>query len=721
MTVRFKAAAREGEPATITMMGEVGWDFGPADVSAALKQANGQPVDVEIFSYGGDAFAGLAIYQQLRNYAADVTTRVLGIAASAASVILMGGSRRIVPANGAVMVHPCWTLAVGGADEMRKTASVLEKINDAYLSTYAEATGRPAEEIRPYLTEESWLFGEEAFGLNLATEVGEDAQAQTVMASLSPDRFRAMPERLQRLVAEAPAADAEPEPSDPEAPAAVEPEPPAEHEPTPEATTEPTPEPEPPAEPAAAAELGSLSTTTATPVASMTIPQSAREDERNRQSTITAMCQKAVESGRIKSDAATSLAEKFCREDVSVDAAREQLFELVVGASAHSTATALADHGAGNIGMSDTELAQYSVLNVIRYLSDKSIENRERIGLELEAHRAAEKVEGQRPSDGGVLIPQDVLRSRVRGGWGFKSGRTGGQFRAAQEVGDFSKGGALVDTSYLAGSFIDEVYARSAIMRTGMTMLTGLTGNVTIGKQLSGSTTYWVGESQDVTESELAFGLTGLSAKTIGVRVPFSRLSLKQTTPDVELLARKDMTVKMALGIDKAYLYGTGGEFQPLGLLSHTGLAGVTFSGGADLAYPAGVGGGTHDTGIWSDYVALEAQIASEELDVESMVYLMNSTTRSGCKTTLRASAAGSDYVMTDAGTINGYGAIVSNQLQTNDVVFGNFADALGGMWGAVDMILDPYTQSAKGQVVITMFQDVDFAVRYLESFVKGS
>ena len=708
MTVRFKAAAKEGDAATITMMGEVGWDFGPADVSAALKQAKGQPVEVEIFSYGGDAFAGLAIYQQLRAHGAAVTTRVLGIAASAASAILMGGDRRIVPANGAVMIHPCWSLAVGSADEMRKTAGVLDKINDAYLATYAEATGRPVDEIRPYLMEESWLFGEEAFGLSLATEVGEDAQAMTIRAAVSPERFRAMPEQLQRLVAEAPA-------PEPEAPADPPADPPAEPE-----APEPCPLPEPPAAPepetpAPAAALGSLSAVQPQPAVTMTAINAARDDERNRQNAIRGMAKRAAESGA-KSDAAESLGEKFCAEGTSVDEAREQFFDLMTNGAARRASAAITDVGAGNIGMSDAELESYSVVNLINHMVEKTPESAARVGLELEASRAAAQMPGQKPSDGGILIPQDVLRSRVRGGWGGKTIRAAGQ-----EIGDFSKGGALVDTSYLAGSFIDEVYVRSAIMRTGMTMLTGLSGPVTIGKQLSGSTTFWVGENENVTESELAFGLTGLNPKTLGVRVPFSRMALKYSNPDVEMLARRDMSIKMALGIDKAFLYGSGSASQPLGLANHTGLAGVTFGGGASLVYPAKVGGGTHDTGDWADYVALEGQIASEELDVSSMVYLMNSTTRSGCKTTLRASAAGSDYVMTDSGQINGYGAIVSNQLQTNDVIFGNFADALGGMFGALDLVVDNLTQSAKGQVIITMFQDVDFGVRYLESFVKGS
>ena len=708
MGVTFKAAARAGEPAELLIAGEIGYDVTVADVHAALKDAGGAPIDVSISSFGGCAFTGLAIYSQLRSYAGAVTTRVLGIAASAASAILMGGDRRIVPANGAVMIHPCWSLAVGSADEMRKTAGVLDKINDAYLATYAEATGRPVDEIRPYLMEESWLFGEEAFGLSLATEVGEDAQAMTIRAAVSPERFRAMPEQLQRLVAEAPA-------PEPEAPADPPADPPAEPE-----APEPCPLPEPPAAPepetpAPAAALGSLSAVQPQPAVTMTAINAARDDERNRQNAIRGMAKRAAESGA-KSDAAESLGEKFCAEGTSVDEAREQFFDLMTNGAARRASAAITDVGAGNIGMSDAELESYSVVNLINHMVEKTPESAARVGLELEASRAAAQMPGQKPSDGGILIPQDVLRSRVRGGWGGKTIRAAGQ-----EIGDFSKGGALVDTSYLAGSFIDEVYVRSAIMRTGMTMLTGLSGPVTIGKQLSGSTTFWVGENENVTESELAFGLTGLNPKTLGVRVPFSRVALKYSNPDVEMLARRDMSIKMALGIDKAFLYGSGSASQPLGLANHTGLAGVTFGGGASLVYPAKVGGGTHDTGDWADYVALEGQIASEELDVSSMVYLMNSTTRSGCKTTLRASAAGSDYVMTDSGQINGYGAIVSNQLQTNDVIFGNFADALGGMFGALDLVVDNLTQSAKGQVIITMFQDVDFGVRYLESFVKGS
>lgn len=701
--IEVMAAAAQGEPTRMNLMGDVGWEITPEGVSQALSGLKGEPIEVRINSYGGDALGGIAIYNLLSKYPGKKRCYVAGIAASAASLIAMAGDEIEIPENAFLMIHEAWGGSYGNADDMRQQADVLQAISEAYRGTYAKRTGLDVEVIGQLMKAETWMNGEEAMAAGFCTSVGKAVEAEA-MASVGPvpaDRFQRVPAQAMAIFGGVAAPAAPPAP-------------------------EPDPEPQfqaaaPDPDPAVGDAVGSLTQTTTDELIPMpaeidNAAEEARQAERDRQAKIRGMLQQAVINGRIGSDDAQSLATKLCDEGVELEAARAQVLEIVMGSKPGQASAGLNDHGAGNVGMSQREIESYSVLNVVRYLADPSMENRERIGLELEAHRAAESVPGQKPSDGGILIPMDVLRTRIRGGWGGMRPRAAGQ-----EVGDFGKGGALVDTQYLVGSFIEEVYNRSSIMRTGMTMLTGLVGNVSIGKQLSGSSTYWVGENEDVTESELGFGLTNLTAHTIGVRVPFSRLSLKQTTPDVEMLARRDMTTKMALGIDKSFLYGTGSEFQPLGLSNHAGLAGVTLADGLDQVYPAHLGGGTHDSGSWANYVQLETLISGENLDEGTMVHLMNSYTRGGCKSTLRAAAAGSDYVMTDSGQINGYGTIISNQIQTNDVFFGNFADALGGMWGAVDMIVDPYTKSASGQVVVTMFQDVDFAVRYIESFAKAS
>ena len=113
--------------------------------------------------------------------------------------------------------------------------------------------------------------------------------------------------------------------------------------------------------------------------------------------------------------------------------------------------------------------------------------------------------------------------------------------------------------------------------------------------------------------------------------------------------------------------------------------------------------------------------ISNANLDIGAMRYIMNSAMRGGCKQVLRASSAGSDYIMTDAGTINGYPVNVSNQIQQNDVFFGNFSELLVGFWSGIDLVVDPYTQSAKGQVIFTAFQDFDVAARRANSFAHGT
>lgn len=720
--IRVKAAATPEGVARMDLMGEVGWEIDPAGVSRALQELGGQAVDISLHSFGGDALAGIAIHNLLAKYPGRKRMTVEGLAASAASLIAMAGDEIVIPENAFLMIHEAWSWAMGSADEIRSQAAVLESISAAYRDTYAKRSGMDPEAVAQLMAAETWMRGEEAVaaGFATATTAAIDAQAMARLGPIPAGRFQRVPAALAELE-EAPAAEeATPEPAPvEEAPAAAPEQQEEAPDPTPEVVEEPAPAPEPEA-PAAA--LGTLTPEQSAAILEMTLPndqavEAARKAERDRQASIRGMLGMAVANGRISSDSATALADKLCNDGVELEAARAQVMEVVMGPAAGVAGRGLTDHGSGNIGLDAKELQAYSVLNVVRYLADPTLENREKIGLELEASRAASQLPDQKPSDGGILIPLDVLRSPINGGWGV--GRPRAQI--VQTVGDFASGGALVDTTYLTGSFIEAVYRKSAIMRTGMTMLTGLVGNVSIGKQISGSSVFWVGETTDVNESELGFGLTGLSPKTIGVRVPFSRLSLKQTTPDIEMLARRDMVTRMALGIDESFLYGTGSEFQPLGLCRHPGLAGITLGGGASIAYSAKLGGGTHDTGDWADYVAMETAIASEELDVESMLFLLNSGTRGGCKTTLRSNVAGADYIMRDNGTINGYGTIVSNQLRQNDVVFGNFADAMGGMWGAIDLIVDPYTRSASGQVVITMHQDVDFAVRYLESFALAS
>lgn len=429
------------------------------------------------------------------------------------------------------------------------------------------------------------------------------------------------------------------------------------------------------------------------------VQQDARRAERERVATIRGMCEQFQ---------LPELAEKLINDDASIDAARAVVMEQL-GMRKVEFQGRVHDAGNAELGLSQREVKRYSFLRVAQYLADPSPRTAEAAAFELDVARAAQAKHSR--SANGVLIPWEVL----------------GSSRAAtpgQVVGTFGDGGALVGTDRLDAQFIDLIRNRSAFLNSGLTMLSGLEGNVEIPKKLSSSQYYFVGENADVTNSKLTFGLVNMIPRTIGVRVPISRRMMIQSSPDIENLVRIDMAESVALGMDYTIGYGTGSNGQPLGIINTTGIGSVTLGGGTAKAFPASLGGDgstTHNCGDWADYVDLETELAIDNLDAGSMRYLMNSVVRGALKQTLRASAAGSDYVMTDAGTVNGYPVTVSNQMQLNDVLFGNFADCVVGMWSGLDVVVDPYTQSASGQVILTVHQDFDVAVRRPQSFALAS
>lgn len=667
------------DTARIGLFGDVGYEITAEEVAAAVAAAKGRPLTVDIFSYGGDALQGLAIYQILSAHDAEVTTNVLGVAASAASVIAMAGDKRIVPENAALMVHNPWSVTIGDANEHRKSADMLDGLQAAYLHTYSAATGIPAAEIEPYLAEEKWLYGAEAMALGLATEAPEPIAAFASIAPPPADRFSNMPEAIKAMAGIAPEPIAAPEP-------------------------EPAHSPEPVAavpEPASVTNIVTEAPIPRESIAALPMTVQATDNqeagvlgERDRIKAIKGM----AKTHKLDGD----LVDHLIDSGASVAEAREQVLNQI--ATRHEAQVgAVADAGHGSVGMSQQEVKQYSLMNVLRYLADPKPATASAAGYELEWSQEAERKHER--SAAGVLIPHDVLAHRPR----------------AASVGTFSAGGALVSTDRLDGSFIDLVRQRSAFISSGVTVLSGLQGNVEIGKQSGKSTYYFVGEDVDVTASDLTFGLVNMSPKTIGARVPVSRRLMIQSSPDIEMLVRNDIINEVTLGVDYTIGYGTGTASQPRGLKNTSGIGSVTMGGGTSVTFSTQQGGSTGDSGDWNDYVGLETAIANANLDVGAMRYIMNSAMRGGCKVTLRASSAGSDYIMTDDGTINGYPVNISNQIQQNDVFFGNFSDLLVGFWSGIDLIVDPYTQSAKGQVLFTAFQDFDVAARRADSFALGT
>lgn len=354
----------------------------------------------------------------------------------------------------------------------------------------------------------------------------------------------------------------------------------------------------------------------------------------------------------------------------------------------------LAEMPSSVIGMDEKDIRRYSVFNVVRALANPNDAAAQRAAaFEIECSNMAQKQYGR--SAKGILIPDDVLRAFNAGG--APNTPTGAQ-----------TGSNLVGTDFMAGSFIDLLRPRTTIMRLARTM-GGLVGNVEIPKQTGGATAYWIGEGDDATETTPTIGQLGLSPKTVAAYTDITRRLLMQSTPDAEAIVRGDLVAAIAQAIDYAGYYGTGTSNQPLGLANYTGINAVDFAG----ANPT-----------YAELVQMETEIAADNADVNSMAYVLNARGRGAAKTTPKfasgASVSDAGVIWEPGNTLNGYRAEVTNQVQDGDVFFGNFADLIVGMWGGLDMTVDPYSLSKSGGLRIVVFQDVDFAVRRVESFTLG-
>jgi ATP-dependent Clp protease, protease subunit len=126
---------------------------------------------VQINSPGGDYFEGLAIYNLLRDHKRQVTVRVLGIAASAASVIAMAGDRIEVPLAGFLMIHNTWVVAVGDRHDLREFADLIEPFDKVAADVYAARSGLDAKEIGKMMDRETWISGRDAVDKGFADDL----------------------------------------------------------------------------------------------------------------------------------------------------------------------------------------------------------------------------------------------------------------------------------------------------------------------------------------------------------------------------------------------------------------------------------------------------------------------------------------------------------------------------------------------------------------------
>ncbi len=167
-------AAVERTSDTITVYGVIGEDWYGEGVTlkridAALRAIGERDVTVYINSPGGDMFEGIAIYNRLQQHSHEVTTKVLGMAASAASIVYLAGSKREVASSAFLMIHNCWTFLAGNRHYLRDVADDMEEFDAAMADLYAETSGQPVKDMAELMDDETFIRGKRAVELGLAT------------------------------------------------------------------------------------------------------------------------------------------------------------------------------------------------------------------------------------------------------------------------------------------------------------------------------------------------------------------------------------------------------------------------------------------------------------------------------------------------------------------------------------------------------------------------
>ncbi|AZR95106.1 peptidase [Bordetella trematum] len=191
-----RAAIESKEDRSISVYDVIGYDWWTGEgvtakrVASALRGMGAGPVTVNVNSPGGDMFEGLAIYNLLREHQGEVTIKVLGLAASAASIIAMAGDTVQIARAGFLMIHNCWVVAQGNRHDLREFAATMEPFDAAMADIYAARTGQEMDVVQRQMDGETWIGGSQAVEQGFADELLASDQVDKANTKTSASAVR---------------------------------------------------------------------------------------------------------------------------------------------------------------------------------------------------------------------------------------------------------------------------------------------------------------------------------------------------------------------------------------------------------------------------------------------------------------------------------------------------------------------------------------------------
>ncbi len=692
---------KQEKEAELLLYGVIGEDGLWSDVTAKqfsdeLKEVeDAKTIRVRINSDGGDVFAGQAIYSMLKRCKAEVVGYVDGLAASIASLVLMACDKVIMPKNSMLMIHKPWTATAGNANDMAKTIETLNKVEEAMLTAYVDKTGLAEDEIKELLAAETWLSASDAVAKGFADEIEETE----VSACINGDTLEINGQKIniknyKKFNAEwynktesRPAGEGKPANSVPTvininvvtngnkkgkktmdleklcAACGL--------------------------DYAALVKAGMDNEQIKAMISAAMKAQDGDGDGNGEDAKDQVKAEKERVQNIIKLGEEYKAQEKamqFVKDGKSVEDFKN---ELIKGLSVKDSNPVANDvKSSFGIGMSVEEARNFSFVKLLNAMANPTDAGAQK-AAEKELEYCSKAADKYGVKNKGIIIPAEALVTPL----------------APKNAINTTVGAPLIPTTLEMGSFIDLLRNKCVILQVAR-QLNGLVGNIDIPRQTAGATGYWVGEDTAPTSSNATFDTLQLRMKTVAGNTYVTRNMLKQTTLDMEAFVREDLATALALALDKAALYGTGSNNQPLGLSGTTGVNSVNFA--------------TANAPTYAELVQMETEIGLDNAAVDSMAYIINAGTKGHCKTTQKFSGTNGAPIWEDGNQINGYKALVTNQVNTGDVFLGNWSDFIVGLFGGLEILVDPYSYSNKGAIQVTGFQDVDFGARHAESFCYG-
>ena len=353
-----------------------------------------------------------------------------------------------------------------------------------------------------------------------------------------------------------------------------------------------------------------------------------------------------------------------------------------------------------NLNQRPAERKRYNICKAILERAEGHL-----TGYELECHQEMVRLTGR--SAEGFMVPDFVWMSD-----GFR--------RDLSVTGGAGLGGEIVQ-QVTEPSLVDFLRNMLVTARAGATIMTGLRDNIALPRQISTATSTWVTEVGALSLSNLTFDQVLLKPSRIGAMTQYSRQLLTQGVLDINNIVRDDLFQTIGHQIDYVAFNGTGVGPQPFGILAT--VADTVWPSNYSKTSPAVVNPASGYP-TWTNVVQFETNVAANNVFMESPSchYVMNPKVKGLFKTLAKGEPRSTtlyypSFFWEANDTINGYAAIASQQISTNQIIFGKFDQLILAYWGGTDIIVDPYTAAKTGQIVITMNLFVDVALRHSPSF----